>query len=539
MKTLHALGLSVLSGLLLSVAWPAQGYAFLLFVAWLPLFYVEQKFYEESGKRTKIQLLGYSYITFAVWNALTTFWVSNSTLFGGIMAVALNSLLMSTVFYVYHTSRVLTHNKSGQFILLFYWIAWEYFHLDWDLSWPWLNLGNGFSAYPQWVQWYEYTGVFGGTAWILIVNILLFRAIYFTYRNRVVDRPVLAHFVMAVLFIVIPLVYSINTYNNYKEKTNPVDVVVVQPNNDPYTEQYSRAPEEVLNHIFDLAAVKADSATDFVVAPESAIQERPLYENFLDRGKSIRILREYADNHPERAIVIGASTYYIVPEDEEPPVEARPFSDSDRHYVAYNTAFYLDSTQKEQLYHKSKLTPGVEKMPFKKVFKHVEKFAIDLGGTVGTLGTDPYRIPFETHTGDKIAPIICYESIYGEFCAKFVRNGADAFFIITNDGWWGDTPGHRQHLQFASLRAIETRRSIARSANTGISAFINQRGDILKATKYWKEDVIRDQINTNEEITFYVRYGDYLGRTAVFGTVMLLLITITAGIMRKNKHIIR
>ena len=539
MKTLHALGLSVLSGLLLSVAWPAQGYAFLLFVAWLPLFYVEQKFYEESGKRTKIQLLGYSYITFAVWNALTTFWVSNSTLFGGIMAVALNSLLMSTVFYVYHTSRVLTHNKSGQFILLFYWIAWEYFHLDWDLSWPWLNLGNGFSAYPHWVQWYEYTGVFGGTAWILIVNILLFRAIYFTYRNRVVDRPVLAHFLMAVLFIVIPLVYSINTYNNYKEKTNPVDVVVVQPNNDPYTEQYNRDPEEVLSHIFDLAAVKADSATDFVVAPESAIQERPLYENYLDRGKSIRILREYADNHPERAIVIGASTYYIVPEDEEPPVEARPFSNSDRHYVAYNTAFYLDSTQKEQLYHKSKLTPGVEKMPFKKVFKHVEKFAIDLGGTVGTLGTDPYRIPFETHTGDKIAPIICYESIYGEFCAKFVRNGADAFFIITNDGWWGDTPGHRQHLQFASLRAIETRRSIARSANTGISAFINQRGDILKATKYWEEDVIRDQINTNEEITFYVRYGDYLGRTAVFGTVMLLLITITAGIMRRNKHIIR
>lgn len=539
MKTLHALALSVLSGLLLSAAWPAQGYAFLLFVALIPLFYVEQKFYEESGKRSKIHLLGYSYITFVVWNALTTFWVSNSTLFGGIMAVALNSLLMSTVFYIYHTSRVLTQNKSGQFILLFYWIAWEYFHLEWDLSWPWLNLGNGFSAFPHWVQWYEYTGVLGGTAWILIVNILLFKAIYFTYRIRVVDRPVLAHFVMAVLFIVVPLVYSINTYNNYQEKTNPVDVVVVQPNNDPYTEQYNRAPEEVLGHIFDLAAAKADSTADFVVAPESAIQERALYENFLDRGKSIRILREYADNHPERAIVIGASTYYIVPEDEEPPLAARSFSDSDRHYVAYNTAFYLDSTQQEQLYHKSKLTPGVEKMPFKKLFRHVENFAIDLGGTVGTLGTDPYRIPFETHTGDEIAPIICYESIYGEFCAKFVRNGADAFFIITNDGWWGNTPGHRQHLQFASLRAIETRRSIARSANTGVSAFINQRGDILKATKYWEEDVIRDKINTNEEITFYVRYGDYLGRTAVFGTVMLLLITITAGIMRRSKHIIR
>ncbi|HKK09273.1 MAG TPA: apolipoprotein N-acyltransferase, partial [Bacteroidales bacterium] len=394
-------------------------------------------------------------------------------------------------------------------------------------------------AFPQLVQWYEYTGVFGGSAWILIVNILLFRGLYFSFKHRIIDRPVIAHMAMALLFLIVPIVYSINTYNNYAEERNPIDVVVIQPNIDPYNEQYNSTPSEVLDHIFELVEMKADSTTDFVVAPESVIQERPLYENYLERGKSIKLLKEYAEKHPGRAVVIGASTYYIVPENEEPPIEARPFSNSERYYVAYNTAIYMDSAKKEQLYHKSKLTPGVEKMPFKKLFKHIENLAIDLGGTVGTLGTDPYRIPFETHTGDKIAPIICYESIYGEFCAKFVRNGADAFFIITNDGWWGNTPGHRQHLQFASLRAIESRRSIARSANTGISAFINQRGDILKATEYWEEDVIRNKMNTNEEITFYVQYGDYIGRTAVFGTVMLLLITITGGIMRKTRRIIR
>ena len=294
-----------------------------------------------------------------------------------------------------------------------------------------------------------------------------------------------------------------------------------------------------MQHIFELAEKKSDSTTRLIVAPESAIQEKPLYENHLERGKSIRILKDYISRNPDKAIVIGASTYYVFDEDEEIPLSARPFSNSDRYYNAYNTAIYMDDTTDIQLYHKSKLTPGVEKMPFKSLFKHIENFAIDLGGTVGTLGTDPERIPFTTSSKEKIAPIICYESIYGEFCTRFVHNGATAFLIITNDGWWGNTPGHRQHLQFATLRAIESRRSIARSANTGISAFINQRGDILKATKYWEEDVIKHKLNTNSAITFYVKHGDYFGRIAVFGTVMLLLITITSAIIKRNKKILR
>lgn len=538
MKKRDAILLATLSGILLSVAWPANGWAYLLFVALLPLFYIEQKFYEDPVNNSRIRLFFYTYITFFVWNALTTYWVSFSTIFGGIMAVVLNAFLMTVVFYAYHVSRAITHNRSGQFILLFFWIAWEYFHLDWDLSWPWLNLGNGFSAYPQLVQWYEYTGVFGGTAWILTVNILLFRAVYFYFKEGP-GREILAHGLLAIIFIVAPIVFSLNIYNNYHETENPAEVVVLQPNLDPYTEQYEKSPEEVLNHIFDLAAQKSDSETRFIVAPESAIQEKPLYENNLHRGKSIKMLKDFIAENPNKAIVIGASTYYIFDDDEEIPLSARKFSNAEKYYNAYNTAIYIDDTNRVQLYHKSKLTPGVEKMPFKKLFKHIENFAIDLGGTVGTLGTDPERIPFTTNKGHKIAPVICYESIYGDFTAGFIRNGAEAIFIITNDGWWGDTPGHRQHLQFASLRAIETRRSIARSANTGISAFINQRGDIAQATAYWEEDVIKQSINLNDEKTFYVKHGDYIARIAVFGTVMLLLITITGVLMRRSKGIIR
>ena len=538
MKKYKYLLLAAASGLLLAASWPENGFPFLIFVAFLPLFYIEEEYTRKKQSSSKIHILGYAYITFFIWNALTTYWILNSTIFGGVMAVVLNSLFMAIVFYVYHLSHRITKNPNGLFILIFYWLAWEYFHLDWDLSWPWLNLGNVFASYPEWIQWYEFTGTFGGTAWVLIVNILIFKASYSFLKKETFLRPAIANGVVALLFITIPLIISHSIYKNYSEEDDPVEITVVQPNLDPYSEQYNKSPKEILNHIFSLAEQKTDSTTQYIVCPESAIQERPLYEKHINRGKSIQLLKDYMRKHQDKAIVIGASTYYIFEEDEEIPLSARQFNDSKGYYNAYNTAIYLDTEMNMQLYHKSKLTPGVERMPFKSVFKHIENLAIDLGGTVGTLGTDSVRRPFKTFTGDKTGPAICYESVYGDFFAGFVRNGANFMLIITNDGWWGDTPGYKQHMAYASLRAIETRRSIARSANTGISGFINQRGEISKKTPYWEEAVINKSINKNDEITFYVRYGDYIGRIGVFGTVMLLLITIAAAITSRNRKIV-
>ena len=110
--------------------------------------------------------------------------------------------------------------------------------------------------------------------------------------------------------------------------------------------------------------------------------------------------------------------------------------------------------------------------------------------------------------------------------------------VITNDGWWGNTPGHRQHFLFSILRAIETRRSIARSANTGISAFINQRGDVFQQTAYWEPAVIKQQINANDKLTYYVKNGDYIARVSVFISVLVLLISLIQGFLKKKKSLV-
>jgi apolipoprotein N-acyltransferase len=170
------------------------------------------------------------------------------------------------------------------------------------------------------------------------------------------------------------------------------------------------------------------------------------------------------------------------------------------------------------------LVPGVESIPFSDIFPFLEDLAIQNGGTSGTLGIEPFPKVFYDKDV-RFAPVVCYESIYGGWVAEQCRNGAQLICILTNDGWWEDTPGYKQHCSFASLRAIENRRSIARSANTGTSCFVNQRGDILQPTKWWTKDVIKAKLNLNSEQSFFTTYGNVMGRSFAFVAALLILFT--------------
>ncbi|MCX6234930.1 MAG: apolipoprotein N-acyltransferase [Bacteroidetes bacterium] len=536
MKKYHLILLSVLSGLILSAGWPARGFPLLLFFGFVPFLFIEDFILKKQTDHrfSNFSVFLYTFPGFLTWNILTTWWIYNSTDIGAILAFLLNSTFMAGVFTISHvTRRSLKNPDYGYIVLIAYWMTFEYIHLNWEISWPWLNLGNGFASYYKWIQWYEYTGTFGGTLWILLVNILIFRIIKQSFQERVLTRSIRIQVLSALLIIIIPIVVSLIMFNRYQEKLNPVHVVVVQPNLDPYSEQYGLDPTDVIDRILKLSDQKTDSLTDFVVCPESAIQDRPLYEDQILFSRSYKLLNDYVKKYPDLQIVIGASTYKIFNDNEPLSHTARKFHDAEKYYDAYNTAILISPNDTFQLYHKSKLTPGVEIMPYSEYLKFLEKMTINLGGTVGSLGTDNERRPFSIPSKSlKVAPAICYESAYGEFCGQFVKNGANLIFVITNDGWWGNTPGHRQHLTFSSLRAIETRRSIARSANTGISAFIDQRGTIHQATAYWEQAVIKADINANSGLTFYVKYGDFIARIATFVSIIFILITVSIRIVK-------
>ena len=177
MKKLHLLLLSLLSGILLSAAWPADGWPGFLFIGFIPLLLIEDHIDENREQFHRYSIFFYVYPALFLWNLLTTYWIWNSTEVGAILAIVFNALFMSAVFTLYHLSKRVLYSNHGYFILIFYWISWEFLHHNWDLNWPWLDLGNGFAAYYKWIQWYAYTGVFGGTFWVVLVNIILYQAL--------------------------------------------------------------------------------------------------------------------------------------------------------------------------------------------------------------------------------------------------------------------------------------------------------------------------------------------------------------------------
>ena len=517
MKKGLKLVMAIVSGLLLWAAWPLRGLAALVFIAWVPLLYVE----ERCSKGEKGNIFWLSFVTFLLWNVLTTWWVWNATP-AAILAWVLNALFMAIVFWLFHiTKKKLYNAPAGNFLLIPYWMAFEFLHYYWAAKWPWLSLGNVFSTCTTWIQWYSVTGVAGGTLWILLVNILINNVL-----NTSSKKASWWQTGIAVALLVLPIVGSKIAYNQYEEKGEPTEVVVVQQNCDPWNEQFdSKFYDETIQRNVDLAEKMITPETQFVVSSESAIQEGI----WLDRTQDVRALKtlgKFINKHPQSSFVIGAFTYEWVPKGMEDDFPARQVGETDRYYYAHTSALLID-TVNLQLRHKSKLTPAVEAIPeWMGFLKH---FSLTVGIARGTLKTDPVarNLSFGNH---KVGVPICYESAFGGYVSEFAKKGADLLFVITNDGWWGDTPGYRQHFEFSKLRAIENRRCIARSANTGKSGFFNQRGDVLQSTEYWKEDVIRATLMANKETTFYSRHGDYLYRIAMWMTFGLLLATLVLAI---------
>ena len=508
--------LALLSGILLSAAWGE--FTFNIFFALIPLLWIEHEFRNCDVRFRKLKLFGLFYLAFLSWNFLTTWWIVNSTVFGAVMAIACNSLFMALIWLAFNGMARKLKSFYSYAALVAFWISFEYLHLNWELAWPWLTLGNSLAAQPKWIQWYEYTGVFGGSLWILLINIFLF----ITLKKIREKKSALKFFAITASIIFLPLLFSFITYNAYTDKGKPVNVVIVQPNVDPYHEKFNGTGALQLARILQLASTVAGSTTDYIIAPETALPDG-LWENNFPNDKNISTIHSFLGAFPNAAFVTGASTFRAYDKKEKRTATARKFKDADDYYDVFNSALQITKDEPLQVYHKSKLVPGVERMPYPALFGFLDNYSIDLGGMSGSLGTQDDRSVF-THRAHKAAPVICYESIFGDFLSGYVRNGAGMFFIVTNDGWWGNTAGHKQHLAYARICAIEFRKSIARSANTGISCTVNQRGDIFNETKWWEEDVFPAVIYENDSKTFYARHGDYIAVILLCISALIILL---------------
>ena len=523
MKKNYLLALS--SAFLLWLAWPPIPYsAPLLWVAFVPLLLaledVMRGDYRKKG--TKVFLLGG--LTGLVWNTASIYWVFNSlnavmpvyaAAFVALIPFGLAAVLMAFAFRLYYQLRKRRRIGLSLSGLACFWVTYEYLHQTWDLAFPWMTLGNGFANTHQLIQWYEYTGVYGGTIWIWAINILVFLAIL-----SAKDGFAAAHryklLSVAAALILVPAGWSLYRYSSYEEHQNPSNVVVVQPNVDPYGKFYL-PPAEHIENLIQLSESVAQPNTEFFIWPETAIAHAPPgydEEEFLRHPSFLRT-QNFLSSYRNGNILSGIESYRLFSE----PLTFTARQWGDWYVDVFNAAVLIENSAKLQFYHKSKLVPGVEQTPFGGALGFMKPLFKAFGGTTGGYGSQEEPSVFYSQSGIGAAPVICYESIWGDYVAQYIKQGAQFIAVVTNDGWWGNTSGKDQHLAYAKLRAIETRRWVARSANTGISGFINQRGDVVQQTKWWVADAIGQEINLNEEITFYVKAGDYFAYAGCIGSL--------------------
>jgi apolipoprotein N-acyltransferase len=319
--------------------------------------------------------------------------------------------------------------------------------------------------------------------------------------------------ILPIIIVIFPVIISFFLIPALTEDENqasqPHNVVVVQPNVEPYTEKFSTDPAILIKNMIALSESKMDHATRLVIWPETAIPVQ-VWENEIAFNRYYRLVFDFAKKHPKIQLLTGIDSYKNWGSQSRPGFSIRTLNNGD-HYEAFNTAFATDSTGNFLLYHKSKLVPGVESLPSWLGF--MSRIFDDLGGTTGSLGRSDSAAVFSFKGNPyRTAPIICYESIYSNYVTEYVKKGANILTIITNDGWWSETPGYKQHMNMARLRAIENRRWIARSANTGISCFISPAGEVIDPQPWDVTAAIKLSITPNDQFTFYTKNGDWISR---------------------------
>lgn len=528
------LGLSILSALMLWASWPPNPLFPLVFIAFVPLLFVENIINQIQSIKSTFWLFNFCILTFSIWNGLTTYWIYHASLEGAISAVLLNSLFMSLVFVLYHLSKKWTSKQYGLLYLGLFWIAFEFIHYHWDFSWPWLNLGNVFANAPNWVQWYEYTGVLGGSLWIWLINIFIFKLtqgllkFHFEFHRH---KSFKTNLILLVIIFSLPLLISKLIKIDVGEKSDK-NIVIVQPNIDPYTEKFNSSLEDQIEKLVNLSRRGADSNTTLFLWPETAIS-KIMDEGDIENNRSYSLIMKFLKEYPNTQLVTGADTYKYYPKGERSNT-ARFNESNQMYYDIYNAALSIAPNGEYLIYHKIKLVPGVERMPFPKVFKFLEKFIVKLGGTSGSRGVSVEPVVFPISDNIIVAPIICFESTFGDHCGDFVMKGANVLTIMTNDGWWSNTGGYKQHFAYARLRAIELRKTVLRSANTGISGIINSKGEVLQQTDWAQPDFIKGEIITNNQITFYAKNGDYVGRISLLISLIVILVSSAKRIMKNN-----
>lgn len=538
---------AAISGSLLALSFPPNPMPFLAFVGLVPLLFVLNK--SELSTRQKFLLV---YVTFFVYHTGSLWWISSWTrdtdiflLISGLALDFLHPFFFFVPFAAYFWFQKKFNNQLALYLFPLLFLSFEWLHSIGDVGFPWLTLGNTQILNLYWIQFIDITGIWGASLIILFINILIVdffanftqdnsrKILQFIMKSRKASIQIS---IIAILFI-LPFFYSFIALQNYDYKSNLLKnnnlvVAVVQPNINPWKKWETSVSEQLellLRTSDSLLAVNPN--IELLVFPETAIPM--LYTDF-NSLQDISILQNWC-NLRNVSILTGMTEFYFIPKTNTPPPTAKKLAaDPNQFYQTFNSSIFVTPNNnykpgnKVNAYRKSKLTPFGEQIPFQEELPFLSQFAMwSVGISSWNKGSGANIMSSTINNKEvRIGNIICIESIYPNFVKDFIKANANIFTLITNDGWYDYTVGPRQHYLLACIRAIENRRYIARSANTGISGFISPLGISLKEVPQYTRSATDFILPLQTQQTIYAKYGDWLPLFILFVVIVTLVIAL-------------
>jgi apolipoprotein N-acyltransferase len=461
---------AIVSAVVLSLSFSTLNLWWLAWFGLVPFFFT-------INKKTKSQVFLLSYLTGIIFWSCTIYWLVHVTLIGTIVLIlylALYFAVFGIVFYIVAPS-------SPRHLMLFIpsaWVLLEYIRSHLFTGFPWALLGYSQYKILPIIQIADITGVWGVSFLLVMANVLIFICLLqklAVFRNLIL-------FVVVFLVVIFYGFYHLRTPHITHRK--PLKISVIQPNIPQDLKWNPSFRQYIIDKYIFLTKQAAQDKPDLIVWPEASYPG-VIGEDDQDFSQVLFLAKDI-----KTSLVIGA-----VVNDE------RKYS---------NTAFLIDdSGALAGRYNKLHLVPFGEYIPLKNVFPFLESFApigdIDRGREFKVF-TNPFG---------KFCVLICFEDLFPELSREFTQKGADFLVNITNDAWYKKTSAALQHFQASVFRALENRRPLVRSANTGISGFISSTGRIISLVQGKNNEILFIEGFYTQEIdvsgkglSFYTRFGD-------------------------------
>lgn len=467
-----------LSALLLELSFAPFNQCYLAFFALFPLFYVLE--------RTKYAFVagliwGVFYGIFSIhWLALnsgTYWWLATFSMLLAAIFLALNFGLIAWLFRIIQKK----NETLAWFFLPFIWVAVEFLRSFGIFGFPWIALGHSQAYNTAYLQIADIGGVYTVSLFIVITNLFL----YLLYKSFSIKR------LCALLIVIaIPFIYGIFMLNTTIASDKEVSFRIVQPNI-PAKEKWiptNRLP--IIMKLDSLSRTKTKLMPDVIVWPETAV---PYY---LRSSLHYQHILKTCSKDLNATLITGALDYFYPNEDT---------------YLTSNSMMVFEPGKKEMresLYDKIHLVPFGEFTPGGKLFKWMNNMQYGQSDFVYRKFQENMKM---TKEDIPFSPMICYDSVFPQTLRSFCAKGSQYNILITNDVWFGRSVGPYQHASLAIVRSVETRKSMVRSANAGISMFIDEKGRVQKSLPLYTAGIIDANLKASSYESPYVRTGNLFG----------------------------